>query len=108
MPRSNKIFVKEIRPHVRMYKDASNGLVWIEDGTTGLGYSCHSNIDITGSIKGMKYHKFWGQKDRCIRSHGFIFNVDSLYGTGSFYDICKKECMCVGCTDRRSRYVKGI
>ena len=41
-----------------------------------MSHSCHPNIDVTGSVTGMKNKGFWGKKDRIVRSHGFQYNID--------------------------------
>lgn len=54
MVSSMKKFIRSIEEHVNLYRDDKNGIAWIEDGRTGLGISIHANIDISGSVRGMK------------------------------------------------------
>jgi hypothetical protein len=99
-----KELIKELAPHIKMYRDDKSGLVWIADGTTGCGYSCHPNISITGSVSGMKSKGYWGKKDRIVRTHGFQYNVDILATGDSKYDNYIAEvCECVACKERRSK-----
>lgn len=44
---ARKQHIRTIRPHVRLYRDRQTGIAWVEDGTTGCGYSCHANIKAT-------------------------------------------------------------
>ena len=97
-----KQLLKEIRPYVRLYRDTKTGIAWVEDGSTGCGGSCHPNIHATGSIRGMKKLGFWRKNDRAVRSHGFIYNVDSLVISDKLDQIAADHCRCVGCLERRS------
>lgn len=74
----------------------STGIVWIEDGSTGVGHSCHPNIDATGSVRGMKKLGYWGEKDVCVRSHGFIYNVSRTIVTDPLDEIVLDLCACGG------------
>lgn len=47
-------YVRNVGPCAELHRDRKNGIAWIKDGATGLGYSCHANIDATGSVRGMK------------------------------------------------------
>lgn len=99
---ARKSFVRVLRPYVELHRDPRTGLAWIEDGRTGNGHSAHPNIAASGSIRGMKSRGHWGKSDRCIRSHGFIYNIDRVAVTrGTFDRIACEECRCVGCKDRR-------
>ncbi len=94
-------FIKNIRDYVELHRCPKTGIAWIKDGTTGLGHSAHANIDSSGSVSGMKAQGFWNKKDRTVRSHGFIYNIDS-YVVGSELDkIAAKNCQCEACIDRR-------
>ncbi len=73
-----KQFIRQIEEHVNLYRDDKTGIAWIEDGRTGLGTSVHANIDSSGSVSGMKALGYWGGKDRTVRSHGWIYNIDSF------------------------------
>lgn len=96
-----KQLIRKITPYKTLYRDDKNGIAWIEDGSTGLGHSCHSNIDTSGSVAGMKARGYWGKRDRTVRSHGFIYNVDSVVVTRELDEIAENECRCIGCLERR-------
>ena len=102
-----KQFIREIEPDVILYRDNRTGIAWVADGRTGCGISIHSNISDTGSVRGMKNLGYWQKKDRTVRSHGFIYNIDSFcYGwnkgnpIGELEDIVVNECRCQGCLER--------
>lgn len=104
---SMKQFIRKIEDYVNLYRDNKTGIAWIEDGRTGLGISIHANIDSSGSVSGMKSLGYWRKKDRIVRSHGWIYNIDSF--------VCDKdnilemivvdECRCQGCIERRMEKV---
>lgn len=71
-------YVRNVGPCAELHRDRKSGIAWIEDGSTGLGHSCHANIDATGSVRGMKALGYWGKEDRTVRSHGFIYNIDTF------------------------------
>ena len=71
-------YIRNVGPCAELHRDKKNGIAWIEDGSTGLRHSCHSNIDGAGSVRGMKALGYWGKEDRTIRSHGFIYNIDTF------------------------------
>ena len=73
-----KKLIRELGDCITLYRDTNNGIAWIEDGSTGCGYSCHSNIDITGSVRGMKNLGYWKKDARTIRSHGWIYNIEDF------------------------------
>lgn len=100
-----KVKIREIKPYAILYRDNNTGIAWIEDGSSGCGFSVHSNIDSSGSVKGMKNLGYWGKKDRAVRSHGFIYNIDSFVcdKDNEFEMIVAKECMCQGCIERRNK-----
>lgn len=100
-----KQFIKEIEKNVTLYRDDKSGIAWIEDGRTGLGISVHANIHSSGSIAGMKNLGYWGKKDRTVRSHGFIYNIDSFVcdKENELEMIVAGECRCQGCIERRMR-----
>ena len=91
-----KVLIQEVRPHVRLYRDPKNGIAWVEDGTSGLGYSAHSNISSTGSVRGMKNLGHWRKTARTVRSHGWIYNIDSCIVTSELDEIAREACRCGG------------
>ena len=98
-----KQFIREIEKNVILYRDDKTGIAWIEDGKTGLGISVHSNIDISGNVSGMKARGYWEKKDRTVRSHGWIYNIDSFVcdKENELEMIVANECRCQGCLERR-------
>lgn len=98
-----KQFIREIKPYVKLYRDTNNGIAWIEDGSTGLGHSCHPNIDISGSVRGMKDRGYWAKKDTVICSHGFQYNISRFVidNKNELDLIVADECNCTMCIERR-------
>ena len=102
-----KEFIREIKPHISLYRDSNTGIAWIADGTTGLGVSVHANISSSGSVAGMRDRGYWGREDRVERSHGFAYNIDSFVcdPNNELELIVASECMCAGCQERRTKDV---
>lgn len=102
--RGSKELVAQLAPHRALYRDADTGLAWVEDGTTGLGYSAHPNIGESGSEAGMKARGFWAATDRCVRSHGFIYNVSRRdVDPGDANEVAAgRACRCVGCRGKEA------
>lgn len=102
-----KQFIRKIEEHVNLYRDDKSGIAWIEDGRTGFGISVHGNIDSSGSILGMKALGYWGKKYRTIRSHKWIYNIDSFICDRDNKPemIVAEECRCQGCIERRIQKV---
>lgn len=96
-------YVRNVGHCAELHRDRKNGIAWIKDGSTGLGHSCHANIDVTGSVRGMKVLGYWGKEDRTVRSHGFIYNIDTfVVDEGNPYDVlAAEECQCASCIERR-------
>lgn len=91
-----KVLLEAIRPHVKLYRDPKTGIAWVENGESGCGHSAHPNIDATGSIRGMKARGYWRKADRCVRSHGFIYNTDSLVVSDELDEVARQHCRCGG------------
>ena len=100
-----KQFIKKIGDHVILYRDDKIGIAWIEDGRTGLGISVHANIGSSRSVSGMKSLGYWRKKDRTVRSHGWIYNIDSFVcdKDNKLEMIVVDECRCQGCIERMGR-----
>ena len=99
-----KKMIREINEYTTLYRDDVAGIVWIEDGSTGMGISVHSNISNTGSVRGMKDRGYWGRKDRTVRSHGWIYNIDTLIVDNNNpleKLLADTECKCQACIERR-------
>lgn len=103
--KTNRINVKYLAPNLpaycEIYKDLKTGIVTIHNGRTGNGHSCHANIDGTGSIRGMKNLGYWRKNDRCLKSFGVIYNVDTLVVSDDLDKITEKHCKCIACRERR-------
>lgn len=102
-----KQFIRKIEEHVNVYRDDKNGIAWIEDGRTGSRISVHSNIDSSGSVSGMKKLGYWKKSDRTIKSHGWIYNIDSFVcdKENDLEMIVADECRCQVCLERRLQKV---
>lgn len=100
-----KQYIREIKPYANLYKDTNTGIAWIKDGSSGCSFSVHANIDSSGSVRGMKERGYWGKNDRTVKSHGFIYNIDSFVcdKDNEFEKIVAEECTCQGCIERRNR-----
>lgn len=102
-------YVRNVGPCAELHRDGKNGIAWIKDGSTGLSHSCHANIDATyidatGSVRGMKaLVGYWGKEDRTVRSHGFIYNINTfVVDEENPYDVlAAEECQCASCIERR-------
>ena len=51
----------------------------------------------------MKKLGYWGKEDRTVRSHGFIYNIDTfVVDEADPYDVlAAEECQCASCIERR-------
>lgn len=98
-----KMLLNVINDRAKLYRDTNNGIAWIEDTSTGNSISCHANIDSSGSVRGMKKLGYWKNTDRTIRSHGFIYNIDTYVVNinDPFERIVAAECKCDACIQRR-------
>lgn len=98
-----KQFIREINQYANLYRDDRTGIAWIENGSTGLGYSCHPNIDKSGSVIEMKQRGYWDKTDRIVQSHGYKYNIDRLVinEKDKLDLIVSDECMCQACIERR-------
>jgi len=91
-----KELIKELAPYKELYRDSRTGIAWVEDGTSGIGHSCHPSIDASGSVAGMKRLGYWDKDVNTVRSHGFIYNVDSLVVSSPEDEIARQHCRCGG------------
>ena len=99
-----KKLIRKINENVTLYRDDRTGIAWIQDGTTGLIYSVHPNIDSTGSVRGMKDRGFWGKKDKTVRCGGYIYNISKFcYDENTYDKIVADECRCECCLERRNK-----
>lgn len=98
-----KQYIKEIKTYVGLYRDDRTGIAWVVDGSTGIGHSCHANIDASGSVRGMKQLGYWGKKDRVRRSNGCKYNIDTFVVSDEFDKIAAEYCNCEACLERRAK-----
>lgn len=100
-----KKLIKKLDQYAALYRDTKNGVAWVEDGGTGLGYSCHANISETGSVDGMKALGYWRKADRTVCSNGFIYNIDTYFVDPQkpYEQIAADACMCAACKERRKK-----
>lgn len=96
MARGRKVLLKKVGEYASLYRDPVTGIAWVEDGSTGMGHSAHPNIDVTGSIRGMKSRGYWQQGDRIVRSNGYYYNTSSLVITDEYDRIAAEHCRCGG------------
>lgn len=104
-----KQLLKEIAPHIKLYRDTRTGIAWVENGSTGNGHSPHPNIDASGSVAGMKKQGYWDQTDQTVRSHGFIYNISVCSVEDQYDEIARQHCQCGGNHSRHGdiNYVAG-
>ena len=86
----------KVGEHTTLKTDPATGIAWVEDTSTGIGHSCHGNIDASGSVRGMKARGWWRKTDRTVRSHGFIYNIDTLIISDELDEIARQNCRCGG------------
>ena len=91
-----KRLIRQIGPYQHLYLDTKTGIAWVKNGSTGLGHSCHANIDASGSVVGMKNLGYWRKKDRIVQSHGFKYNIDTFVIDDNLDDIAAANCECGG------------
>lgn len=99
----SKILIKKLKPYVELFRDERTGIAFIEDGTTGIEYSAHPNIDASGSVKGMKNRGYWDKNDVTTRSRGAIYNLSKISVTNKYDEIALEHCQCTICKERKSK-----
>ena len=93
---SRTTFISDVRPHITLHRCPRTGIAWVEDGTTGVAHSAHSNISATGSVRGMKARGYWDKADRTVRTHGFIYNISKAVVHDELDRIAAQHCQCGG------------
>lgn len=95
--------VRELMPFVKLYRDNENGIVWVEDHSTGHRASVHPYISSTGSVAGMKKMGYWEKDDKIVESHGYMYNISRFVCEESdeLEMVAANECMCEKCKERR-------
>ena len=96
-----KQMIKEIEPSITLHRDDKSGISQIVNSKTGLSHSVHANIDVTGSVTGMKKLGYWKKDARTVRCNGFIYNIDTFVCDDELDKIVAEECRCVACLERR-------
>ena len=91
-----KQFVQQLTEYAVLYRDTKTGIAWVEDGASGNWHSAHPNIDVSGSVAGMKNLGYWTKDARCVKSHGFIYNIDLCVVTTAFDEVARTHCQCGG------------
>lgn len=94
--KSSPMLVRRIPPHAALFRDPKTGIAWVEDGSSGLGHTAHANIASSGLVAQMKRKGAWGKDDRAVRSHGFIYNIDSCIVSNKLDRIARDACRCGG------------
>lgn len=100
-----KRLLKEVKPYCSLYIDDTTGIARIEDGSTGTGHSVHPNIDISGSVRGMKTLGYWDKSDKVVRSHGWQYNISRFLASGELEEIVAAHCQCEECRKRRGELI---
>jgi len=100
---SEKTKIKTLKEHIELHRCPRTGVAWVSDGSSGLGHSCHPNIDATGSVDGMRLQGYWGDKHRVRKTGGFIYNIDMLCTSDELDRIAAEHCECEACLVRRER-----
>lgn len=93
-----KWLIKQISEYVELYRDDRTGIAWVENGSTGNEHSAHPNIDVTGSVKGMREQGYWGKYDTVIRCNGSYYNVSHKAVHDELDEIAATYCNCEGCS----------
>ena len=91
-----KTFIKMLDPYIELHRCPRTGIAWVENGKIGLGHSAHPNIDVSGSIRGMKSLGYWARSAKCVSSHGFIYNIDLCVVDDKYDKIANDHCKCGG------------
>lgn len=95
--------IEKIDERATLYRDDKTGIAVIRDGSTGLGHSCHPNIDKSGSVRGMKKLGYWDKEAKTVRAGSYIYNISGFaIDKENKYDlICAERCQCEMCLVRR-------
>jgi hypothetical protein len=94
-----KRLIKEIAPYIELYRDPNTGIAWVENGSAGIWHSAHPNIDVSGSVKGMKKLGYWNENDIVVRSNGSYHNVSKIVVSDEYDKIAYEHCRCEGCSE---------
>ena len=67
---------KALAPRIALIWDDETGIARIENYRTGRGHAAHPNIKRPRLADEMKRRGAWGQADRVVQSHSFLYNID--------------------------------
>lgn len=93
---TDRELVREIEPHIKLYRDPATGLAWVENGRAGCGHSCHPNMAASGSLLQRSAREVYGPDARLVTSHGFIYNTSMVVGEDEYDEIARQHCQCGG------------
>lgn len=97
------IITTQLEEYITLLKSDITGIAVIENRMAGCVHSCHPNIDVTGSVSGLKKQGYWEKKDRTVRFRHTIYNVDSYIVSDHWDKIAAENCDCIGCLSRRAK-----
>lgn len=94
MRTTRRQLIRELGLGASLYRDPVSGIAWVEakDGW----HTPHPSISARGSIRGMKTLGYWGRHDRCVRLHGYAYNLSHEIIDGPFDRIAAEACRCGG------------
>jgi len=79
------------------------GIAYVDDGSTGCRYTVHPDIDVTGSVVGMRRLGYWGKYDRveCFGSAKYNIDILSYNHKSELETELANRCQCAACIERR-------
>ena len=92
---NGKDLLKTINPHIKVFRDRDTGLAYVNNGLTGGRYTCHPNIDESGSVEGMIFQG-WDKDDVIVEVSGFLYNISKYVVIDPFEKEAAKFCNCGG------------
>jgi len=87
---------KALAPRIALIWDDETGIARIENYRTGRGHAAHPNIKRPRLADEMKRRGAWGQADRVVQSHSFLYNIDQLAIDEPLDDVARQHCQCGG------------
>lgn len=99
--------LRKVGEYQTLCRDDRTGIAWVEDGSLGASHSCHASIDATGSVRGMKSRGYWKLKDRTVKSHGCIFNIDTFIASDDLDWLAAEYCQCGGTHRKKENLVEA-
>lgn len=97
-----KHMIEKVGEYAKLFR-YDNGIAVVEDGSTGLCFSVHPNISVTGSVRGMKLNGYWDKDDKTVRAGSYIFNISRVVVDKEepYEVIASQNCECETCTNLR-------